>query len=217
MGEIEANVGNLVARTLSGDEEAFTALYRLYERRMVAVAHRRLGHTLHGLMESVDLVQSVWTDALASLDRFEDRGPDSFFAWLDACLVHKIETKRRYHVAQKRNAKRLGPLPGDDVLAPREARSNSDPTPSQDAVRDEDVGRLFDALKRFAPEQREILLLRMADGLSYEEIGERVGKSTEAVKKAYNRGLRRLIEMLPAEWQTGQREPGGPRAPEKAR
>ncbi len=37
----------------------------------------------------------------------------------------------------------------------------------------------------------------MRDGLTHAEIGERIGKSREAVKKIYQRGVHRLLDLLP--------------------
>lgn len=182
---------------MQGDEEAIASLYALYRQSMIALIHRRLGHTLHGLMESVDLVQSVWKDVLDDLPRFEDRGPDSLKRWLHTCLLHKIYAKKRFHDAGKRDAGRVSPLPPSDL-----GLASTDPTPSQDASAHEDLERVLTALRRLPPEQHEIMLLRMRDELTHEQVGQRVGKSTEAVKKMYRRGLERLIDMLPAEWNT---------------
>jgi RNA polymerase sigma-70 factor (ECF subfamily) len=145
------------------------------------------------LMESMDLVQSVWTDILDDLSRFEDRGPDSFFRWLHTCLLHKIDQKRRHHGAHKRDAHRTTPLSQGAETGHRAPR---DPTPSEVVMGGEEAERVLRELSRFPEEQRLVLLLRMRDELGYEEIAARVGKSVEAVKKIYSRGLKRLIERL---------------------
>ncbi len=192
MSSVEHRIGDLVAHALDGNEDAVATLYGLYHQKLVGVAHRRLGHTLHGLMESVDLVQSVWRDVLQALHQFEDRGPDSFFHWLHECLIRKINSKRRFHRAEKRRAKRSTPLPEYDVLPQTTER-----TPSQNAAMNDEVAHLMQILEKFPEAQREVLLLRMRDGLTYQEIGERIGKSMEAVKKIYHRSLDRLIDLLP--------------------
>ena len=166
-------------------------LYGLYNNRLTNIAHHRLGHTLHGLMESVDLVQSVWSDVLSALHQFEDRGPDSFFHWLHTCLLHKISAKRRFHSAEKRRAKRSHALPEGDLLP-----ETHDKTPSQQAEMSDEVVHLMEVLARFPETQRDVLLLRMRDGLTHEEIASHVGKSVEAVKKIYQRSLEKLIPLV---------------------
>ncbi len=197
--ELRLRTGELVEKALQGDAEAIAFLYQLYETRLSAAAHRRLGRTLHGLMDSRDLVQSLWGDILDRLDHFEDRGPDSFFRWLHTCLIHKIHAKRRYHVAQRRDAHRLAAVPELDGLS----RGSCDPTPSQQAMGDESAERLELGLQRLPPDQRQVLVLKLGEGLTHEQIARRVGKSTEAVKKSYSRGLRRLEAQLAPETYLG--------------
>ena len=200
----EHDAGELVLQAMDGDPDAVEALYRLYEHRMIGIVHRKLGNTLHGLMESVDLVQSAWKDALDHLDDFEYQGPDSFFLWLRSCLMNKIHSKRRYFTAAKRDPKKELPIQRDEILSAGIPHGDSDPTPSQIVMREEETDRLMRILERFPELQRRVLILRMRDELSYEEIGRRIGKSAEAAGKIYNRSLKRLLEQLPEDWRTAQ-------------
>lgn len=195
--ELERRVEELIGRAGEGDQEAIGALYELYQKRMISVAHARLGHTLHSLTESVDLVQSVWTDLLEEIDEFEYRGPDSFYAWLRTCLLRKIDSKRRHHGALKRDSKKVQNLEREEHLTSH----TTDPTPSQLAMGGEEQAILMGLLERFPEAQREVLVLRLRDDLTYAAIGEKLGRSTESVKKTYRRGIERLIELLPADWK----------------
>jgi len=194
--DLDGRVRALLARVAEGDQEAVDELYRLHQREMIAAAHARLGQTLHGLTESIDLVQSVWTDILDDIEDFEYRGPGSFRRWLRSCLLNKIQAKRRYHHAEKRETGKLERLPAVGVPS----ASRTDPTPSQAAAGAEEVALLRRILERFPEPQRQALSLRMRDERSYAEIGAEIGRSAEAAKKLYQRGLERLIEMLPQEW-----------------
>ncbi len=195
--ELERRTEELVARAIEGDREAISALYQIYEAGMIATAHQGRGRTLHRLMESVDLVQSTWTDILDDLVRFRPRGPGSFEAWLQTCLRNKIRSKGRYHGAARRDAHQLRSLEGDtpeeEVPPPLPA---SDPTPSRIVIGREEVDRLMHVLRDFPEEQRTVLILRMRDGETYASIAERIGRSIEATKKLHGRGLRKLAEAL---------------------
>jgi len=199
--DLDRRVEALIERAGEGDQEAIGELYCLYEKRLVGVAHARLGHTLHSLTESADLVQSVWTDLLDDLDEFEYRGPDSFYAWLRTCLLRKIDSKRRHFGTLKRDSRRVKDLTDAAALAGR----NSDPTPSRVVMEGEERELLMGLLERFPEPQREVLVLRLRDELTFAEIGARLGRSIDAVKKTYQRGLERLIELLPEDWK----RPGG--------
>lgn len=194
--EPDPELEQLIERAGKGDQDAVGALYELYQRRMVAVAHHRLGQTLHSLTESVDLVQSVWTDLLDDLDDFEYRGPDSFYSWLRACLINKIQSKHRYHAAGRRDAKKATPIADDGWLPGKP----TDPTPSKVVMEQDEVERLMTILERFPEAQREVLVLRLRDDLPFAEIGVQLERSTEAVKKLYQRGIEKLIGLLPDDW-----------------
>jgi len=56
--------------------------------------------------------------------------------------------------------------------------------------------RVMAALQRLAPDQREVLLLHMAAGLTIPEVAEILGKTTGAVKALKHRGLASLARML---------------------
>jgi DNA-binding NarL/FixJ family response regulator len=55
---------------------------------------------------------------------------------------------------------------------------------------------LASALQELPPDQREVLALRMAGGLTASEVAAILGKTTEAVKALQHRGLARLARLL---------------------
>lgn len=197
----EEKIGEWVQSALEGNQEAIARLFDLYENRMVKAVHFRLGHTLHGLMESVDLVQSVWKDALNNIEKFEYRGPDSFYKWMHSCLINKINSKRRYHRADKRDVKKSDALVHEDHMTNRASQLSEDPTPSVAAMGTEEMELLIRILDTFPEVQRDVLLSRMRDDMDYAEIGKKIGKSVEATKKIYQRGMKKLMEQLPSEWR----------------
>jgi len=187
----------LVERAMRGDAEAIGSLYRIYEHEMIATAHDQLGHTLDGLMESVDLVQSTWKDVLDDIRGFEYRGPESFSRWLRVCLVNKIREKGRYFAAEKRDVRREQEI-APDAVRPEEAegRIAKDPTPSEVAMGKEELHRLLLLLDRFEEPQRRVLILRMRDGMEYAEIAKTIGKSVEATRKMHGRALKKLVGLV---------------------
>jgi RNA polymerase sigma factor (sigma-70 family) len=191
--DLDDKVEEWIERAAAGDPEATGELFRLYEKRLISVAHSRLGNTLHSLTESVDLVQSVWTDLLGDLEDFEYRGPGSFYGWLRTCLVRKIDQKRRHHGTLKRDSKRARSIEEGVVRG-------SDPTPSEVVMEGEEVAQLMGLLERFPDPQRRVLVLRLRDEMGFAGIGVEVGRSEGAVKKMYQRGIERLIELLPNSW-----------------
>jgi RNA polymerase sigma-70 factor (ECF subfamily) len=69
-------------------------------------------------------------------------------------------------------------------------------TPSVIASRKEDLEKLEKAIDQLRPEYREIIILTKIDGLSYKEIGKRLGKSVDAVGMLLCRGMVALTSVF---------------------
>jgi RNA polymerase sigma-70 factor (ECF subfamily) len=62
-----------------------------------------------------------------------------------------------------------------------------------------DAGRLRAALHTLTPDQRDVLALKFASGLSNNEVARVMGKPVTAVKSLQHRGLAALRRMLGSE------------------
>ena len=56
----------------------------------------------------------------------------------------------------------------------------------------EDLAKLAKAIDKLKPEYREAIVLTKIDGLSYAEIGDRLGKSADAVRMLATRAMAAL-------------------------
>lgn len=187
----------LVERARGGDKDAISDLYDLYKPKLIAGVRGELGPRLRSQMDSMDLVQSVWKDALQDIKDFEYRGPKTFLRWIVTRLLHKIQNKGIYFAAMKRDIKKVRPMRTDDSNAAESMLPPSDsPTPSQAAISSEEEERFYCALDRFPEGDRRVLLLRFRDELTYEEIGKTIGKSSEATRKMIGRLLKELKKRL---------------------
>jgi RNA polymerase sigma-70 factor (ECF subfamily) len=70
------------------------------------------------------------------------------------------------------------------------------PTPSDVAVQHEQAAAVERALARLPDEYRTVLQLRYAEGLPFEEVAQRLGRSVNAVRKLWARALERFQEEM---------------------
>lgn len=74
------------------------------------------------------------------------------------------------------------------------------PDPSADvalqAERNEEKARLSSALQRLTDKQRAVLLLYIEEGLSFREIGEKLGIHKDTVKEHYHAAIKNLRKIL---------------------
>lgn len=173
---------SLLAAAQSG---AGWALERLYRELAPAVA----GYLrVQGATEPDDLTSDVFLKAFHGIAAFSG-GEDQFRSWLFTIAHHRLVDERR------RWSRR--PQVADDE--PSEGRITSAVDVEAEAMRrlsEERVRRLCDQL---APDQRDVVLLRMVADMTLEQTAQALGKSTGAVKALQHRSLAALRRILEQE------------------
>jgi RNA polymerase sigma factor (sigma-70 family) len=137
--------------------------------------------------QAEDLTGEVFQGALEGLPRF--RGPvEALGGWLFQIARHDLYDYRR------RQARRLV-QPLDDLLE-EAAVAGGAVDPEELALDRVEGARVLAALRLLSPDQREVLLLRVAADLTAPEVARILNKSTEAVKALQRRGLASLARVL---------------------
>jgi len=151
------------------------ALFRFF---MAAVGDRH---------QAEDLTGTAFVSAIEDLPRFY--GPvEALGGWLFRIARHDLYDHRR-RLARAR----IEPL--EDHL-PKAARVAGADDPEELAIERLEGGRVLAAMRQLSDDQREVLLLRMAAGLTAPEVAETLGKTTGAVKALQHRGLASLARVL---------------------
>jgi RNA polymerase sigma factor (sigma-70 family) len=134
-----------------------------------------------------DLTGDVFKNAIEGLPSF--RGSvEMLGGWLFTIAHHDLSDHRR---RQARNP--IQPL--DDLLEEAAQAGGAD-DPEELAIERIEGDRVLAAVRQLSPDQREVLLLRMAAGLTTPEVAAIVGKTTGAVKALQRRGLASLARVL---------------------
>ena len=167
---------DLVRRLKASGDDASRCFALLMARHGAKLRHRA-ARILGDECEAEDVVQEVFTNVHRFLDRFT---PDRPFAhWLSVVTLNacRIELRKRVARARRHDAFEADPL-----------------RPTATAIAGDPLlrGRLAAAIDALDARTRDCILLRVLDGLTYQEIGERCGQSEAAVKMRVLRGLREL-------------------------
>jgi RNA polymerase sigma-70 factor, ECF subfamily len=137
--------------------------------------------------QAEDLTGSAVLSALEALPRF--RGPiQALGGWLFQIARHDL-----YDFRRRQARSRIEPL--DDHLTEAAAGEGTD-DPEDLAIERLESRRVVAAMGQLSADQREVLLLRMAAGLTAPEVAEVLGKTTGAVKALQHRGLASLARVL---------------------
>jgi RNA polymerase sigma-70 factor (ECF subfamily) len=166
---MEADDLSLVSKARTGDPDAFRALVVRYQRKVYAVAL--------GIVKDPDLAWDVAQEAFVrvhqSLATFE--GKSAFSTWLFRIATHlAIDTLRKERPSLKEDVDEVREADleggGEGILST--ALGND---PRANVLRRELASKIQDALASLSEKHRTILVLREVEGLSYEELAERLG------------------------------------------
>lgn len=178
-GEADATDDALLARLRDGDPDAFNRIYRAH----VAAVYRRLTRVLGPVPERDDLTQDVFLALYRALPQF--RGEAKL-----TTLIHRIALNKAFEYLRRQSRRRAVALDDfDDVL-------EMTTSPEERVRARESLAIVFACLARIKPKKRIALLLRVVDGLSFEEIGELVDATPEAVAKRVQHGQRELDQLM---------------------
>ena len=165
---------------------------------LMLLARLGLDARLRAKLDPSDVVQQTLLEAHRSADGFRGGRP-RLAAWLRGILACQIARAARDLRRDKRDVGRERSLQAalEDSSARLEAFLAADqPSPSQQAQRNEWAVRVAAALDALPPDQREALVQHYYLGLSVSETGLAMGRSAAAVAGLLQRGLRSLRKLL---------------------
>jgi RNA polymerase sigma-70 factor (ECF subfamily) len=186
----------LVALAQEGDQSALDHLYRVYAERVRWIVRFRMSKELRSKLESMDIVQDTLIQALRGLDGFTYKNEGDFVRWLSKIAENELRGSLRKLHADKRDIRKDVRLDYDRSTTADRYAGMPIPvdatTPSVIFSKRDELARLEKAIDELKPEYREVIVLTKIDGLSYKEMGQRLGKSDEAVRKLVSRAMAEL-------------------------
>ncbi len=166
---------------------------------LLLLARLQLGRQADNRLEPSDLVQQTLLDAHRQRGQFRGREPAEMAAWLRRMLACNLADALRALKRGKRDVARERSL--EAALAESSARLKAwltaeQSSPSQQAMHNEQMLRLADALTTLPETQREAVLLHYWQGLPLVEVAAQMGRTTASVAGLLQRGLKTLRELL---------------------
>jgi RNA polymerase sigma-70 factor (ECF subfamily) len=165
----------LVVRSQAGDESAFAELIARYQQRL----RYYLRKMLFGVSDADDALQEVWFDVFRSIARLAD--PDAFRAWL-----YRIARRRAIKEFRKRRL----------VFQALDETALDELADDQGVFAADEPERIHAKLGLLPAAQREVLVLRYIEDMSYEEIAGIINCQVGTVRSRLYYGKRGLRELL---------------------
>jgi RNA polymerase sigma-70 factor, ECF subfamily len=172
------NEEQLIQDLKAGNREALRLVYESHKDRLFTLARGLLGDT----SAAEDVVHDVFLGFVESLPKYHVNG--GLGAYLATSVANRARDRLR---AVKRHAAKAAGAEGD---------KESGDVPETRAILQEETQRLRQALVQLPYEQREVLLLHLQGGLTFQKIAELQGVSLSTTQGRYRYGLEKLRSLL---------------------
>lgn len=184
----------LMAAMAAADSSALEEIYDRHAPRLLAICIR----LLRDRSEAEDVLVEVFWEIWERARRYE-RARGSPLAYLATVARSRSldRLRRRRQEARVRVATQSWAAP--DSTGSAEARG-----PLADALAQEQRRRVRVALDALSPVQRQVVELSFLDGLSHQEIAERLGAPLGSVKTWIRKGLLHLRDVLRLQYGEGE-------------
>ena len=178
----------LVTRCRSGDRQAWDTIVRNRHARIYGLAYRFTGRA----DEAEDLTQEVFLKVYRTLHlyRSESGGLETWI--VRVARNHFIDHYRKYKVEKTRTT------PLEDHFDVATSPTTRIETPAEALDRKEAGERVHRLLQKLPQDQREAVVLRDLEELTYEEISDLLKLPIGTVKSRINRGRIELARLMKA-------------------
>lgn len=170
---------DLVLSYRNGDNAAFDALYVRHLKGIYAFVFYRVMDR----MTAEDLTSQTFIKALEHIGSYNPR-KGAFSTWLYRIARNTVHD----HFRVTRPHTNI-----DDVW-----HLEADENPFLDAAGSMDAVQIRDVLRKLPKDKREIVIMRLWDGLSYKEIADLTGKSEASCKMTFSRTIADLRTHMSA-------------------
>lgn len=167
----------LIDRYAAGDREAFNTLVQKHQKPLYALVYRMVSNH----EDAADILQKTFVKAFTGLSGFERRS--SFKTWLYQIAINLA--KNIY-----RDRAKVQHVSLDDVVI------RKDPRTLDVLIRKEHHHLLLQAVGSLPEKQRMTLLLRVQNGLKFEEVATIMQCSLGTAKANYHHAVQKMKAML---------------------
>ena len=197
---IDPEPDDLLSRASTGDKEALRLLFDGHRERLKRMVVLRLDPRLSARIDPSDVVQEALIDASKKLNDYVRDRPLPFYPWLHCLTTERLAIVHRQHV--KTQAMAVGREEArasfvdrtTEVLAER--LTSNEPTPGTSLVREEQRQRVHSALEGLKEKDRNLLVMRYLEDMSFPEIAAILEIGESAAKMRHLRALQLLREAI---------------------
>jgi RNA polymerase sigma-70 factor (subfamily 1) len=199
----EPDTAALIKMGKEGDGSALNTLFARHHQKVLRIVRLRLKNSeMRALLriQSMDILQEVFLHALKKLPDFELTSEGSLIHWLSRIVENVVKDRLDFVLAKKRDSESECSLDqtllgASDHLRLRDIIAQDGTSPTQRIGKGDIKVVVDDLLLELDETDREIIIQRKLEGLTFGEIASFVGKNEDAVRKQFKRSFRKLLVL----------------------
>ncbi len=194
----------LFERLRAGDRRAIVDLFERHRDRLRRMVELRMDARLQGRIDASDVLQDGFLDVTQRVESYLGDPKLPVFLWLRMVVSDRLAKVHRHHLGTRmRDAAQevslyRDPMPQASSAALASMLLGRLTTPSNAAIRAEQILQVQEAVNSLEPLDREVVALRHFEQLSRAETAVVLGITEEAGAKRYIRALKKLKAILAA-------------------
>jgi len=178
------------------DSDALEKLIAWYRPLLLEIAEGMLGKTLASKVDASDVVQEALDGVSSGFKNHNLQNRSEWKGYLRRVLARRVaDVRQHFYRTRKRDVRREQiDVQHDEIM-----QSFVDPraqSPLDKLISDEFAHKAIHAFKRLPKELRKVLRWRFRKEMTYEEIGNRVGRSPDAVRMLVNRCIQAIRKEI---------------------
>lgn len=175
----------LVERAARGDRDAFAILFERYRRYVYSIAYK----VALDVEDSLDITQTVFLKLASKIGQFNGQG--TFRGWLATIAAREaIDYTRR----PSRRETVTSPEVLEEISEHSSDLNKDNPRKALEAAERRELAEL--AMVNLSPQQRAVVMLRMAEDMGPKEIAERLGLPDKQVRVQLHRAVKKVRKAL---------------------
>lgn len=171
------------------------SLFECYRSRLTAAIGRRMDPRVVRRIDAEAIVNRAIGDAIRRWDAEQAERHSSRYAWLYRIALDCLIEEHRRETRQKRDVLRDLPIPDSSSLLIGRNFAASQTSPSQHVANQEQNEHIHQVMDLMPDPDKEILLMRHFDDLTWSEIGEILDISEDAARKRCTAAIVRLKRL----------------------
>lgn len=204
MSQNDSQILEQVNEALKSDATAtaIQILFEAYGSRLERLISVRLDPRVAARVDAADVLQEAFVEISEKIPSYQESSQLPLYLWLRTIVLERVIATHRTHlVTQKRDVRREAKRHRaensfDSAMSLANLLLGDDTSVSRKAIRTERHQVLAEALEQLSSSDHEIVLLRIYEDLTNQEVGEILGIDSRAASKRFIRAIQRLGNLL---------------------